>query len=142
MSDTGGAERRRSVPSVRSTRSLGGGGRSAQNGVDIEERRAVVRSFVPTLAGMVGFFVAAVTTHLDGVPVALLVLTVSALAVAVAARVGDRPAGLGASVMAACSFDFFHVHPLRSLHPASLITVLTGFGLLAASQPRRSRDID
>jgi K+-sensing histidine kinase KdpD len=85
------------------------------------------------------FAVAAMTAPLAGGAADRVVLYLLALGVAGAAAVDGRLAALTCAAMAALSFDFFHVAPIRELHPSSLLLAAAGYGAVAAVSPRRVR---
>jgi hypothetical protein len=99
------------------------------------DRRAARQSFAPTAAALAAFVAGAVTSPVDGRPEDAVVLHAMAAIVDAARRVGGAVGAACGVAVATLSYDFFHVHPLRSLHAVPLLVALVGFGAVALAAP-------
>jgi hypothetical protein len=88
-------------------------------------------SVIVPLAGFAPLVVAAAMVSVRGEVNQEVTVLVLATTVALGARFGGRPAGVGAALMAALSFDFFHTKPYLSLSVAHADDILTTVLLLA-----------
>ena len=85
-------------------------------------------AFIGTVAC---FALPAVTVALTAPLVGAMLLVALVVIVAVAAVCDGRSASLAPAAMAAFSFDFFHVSPVRGLHPGTLLSCLALFATVA-----------
>lgn len=89
--------------------------------------------------GVLGTFaVAAITVPLNGSLADRALLATLVLAVAGVGVVAGRSAAVLTAVMAAFSFDFFHVAPIRVLHLLTLVVLVAGFVVIALITGRRA----
>lgn len=91
----------------------------------------VMAHFVGSAAAGIAFVLCAVTTPLRSRVSSDVVFAMLLILVASAALLGSRRGAAYAAVVAAFSFDFFHVSPLRVLHLRTL--VLSGIVLGAVA---------
>lgn len=95
-----------------------------------EPDRSEVLAWVPAGASLLAFGAAAVTVGFQG-PIASDTIAVTlGVLVVIAGRIGGRLPAITSAAMAAFSFDFFHVEPVRVLHGRTLLVALAAYGVL------------
>jgi K+-sensing histidine kinase KdpD len=98
------------------------------------------RELALPVASLAAFFITAVTVPFPQQIVGRSIFAILFVVVAAAGRVGGRAAAVSCAAMAAFSFDFFHIEPLRVLHARTLLLLLVVFGAMAALSGRRRID--